>query len=231
MAQRQFKFWGWGYKDEIVDAPTRKLLGARYAARFGVADFPTVPPPKPEEIQLRKSRLQPPAALAAICSSEHEDRLIHAYGKSLPDSVRAFARAFPHPPDLIARPRTEAEVAAVLDWADAVGAAVIPFGGGSSVVGGVEPDVGDRYKGAVTLNLQALDQVLEVDKTSRAARIQAGVLGPHLEQQLQPHGLTLRHFRSRSSSPPSAAGSPPAPAAISPRSIPISTISWRARAR
>ncbi len=194
MAQRQFKFWGWGYKDEIVDAPTRKLLGARYAERFGVADFITVPPPKPEEIQLPKPRIVPPASLAAICSSEHEDRLVHAYGKSLPDSVHAFARAFPHPPDVIARPRTEAEVAAVLDWAGAAGAAVIPFGGGSSVVGGVEPAVGDRYNGAITLNLQAMDQVLEVDKTSRAARIQAGALGPHLEKQLQPHGLTLRHF-------------------------------------
>ena len=194
MARRQFKFWGWGYKDEIVDAPTRKLLGARYAERFGVADFPTVAPPRVEEIALAKPRLRPPASLAAICSSEPEERLIHAYGKSLPDSVRAFARAFPDAPDVVARPRSEAEVVAVLDWADGAGAAVIPFGGGSSVVGGVEPKVGGAYRGAITLNLQAMDRVLEVDPVSRAARIQAGVLGPDLEKQLQPHGLTLRHF-------------------------------------
>jgi alkyldihydroxyacetonephosphate synthase len=194
MAARQFKFWGWGYKDEIVDEPMRRLLATRAAERFGVADFDVVPPPKAEEIALAPPRMKPPKTLEAICSSVAEDRLIHAYGKSFPDSVRAFAREFPHPPDVVARPRSEAEVAAVLDWADAIGAAVIPFGGGSSVVGGVEPNIGDRYKGAITLNLQALDKVLEVDKTSRAARIQAGVLGPHLEKQLQPHGLTLRHF-------------------------------------
>src|SRR5439155_11702872 len=65
---------------------------------------------------------------------------------------------------------------------------------GTSVVGGVEADVGDRYPGAVSLDLSRLDRVLEVDRTSRAARIQAGVLGPALEDQLRPHGLTLRHF-------------------------------------
>jgi len=71
---------------------------------------------------------------------------------------------------------------------------VIPFGGGSSVAGGVEPDVGDSYAGTISLDLQYLNRVLEVDRTSRAAKIQAGALGPELEDQLRPHGLTLRHF-------------------------------------
>ncbi len=70
----------------------------------------------------------------------------------------------------------------------------MPYGGGSSVVGGVECDVGDDYRGAVTIDLRALDRVLEVDRVSRAARIQAGVYGPALEDQLRPHALTLRHF-------------------------------------
>jgi alkyldihydroxyacetonephosphate synthase len=82
----------------------------------------------------------------------------------------------------------------VLAWAADVGAAVIPFGGGTSVVGGVEACVGDGYAGVVTLDLAALDRVLEVDTVSGAARIQAGALGPLLEEQLAPHGLTLRHF-------------------------------------
>ena len=82
----------------------------------------------------------------------------------------------------------------MLDWAGAAQASVIPFGGGSSV-GGVEPrrDTA-RYKGAVTIDLCELGRVLEVDKTSRAARIEAGAFGPALEAQLKPHGLTLRHF-------------------------------------
>ena len=94
----------------------------------------------------------------------------------------------------MATPRTEADVADVLDWCAEAGAAAIPYGGGSSVVGGVECDVGDTYRGAVTIDLRHLDQVLEIDRASRAARIQAGVYGPALEDQLRPHGLTLRHF-------------------------------------
>jgi len=82
----------------------------------------------------------------------------------------------------------------VLDWCSSSGIAVVPYGGGSSVVGGVEPAVSDLYVGSVSLDLGRLDKVIEVDRTSRAARIQAGVYGPALEDQLRPHGLTLRHF-------------------------------------
>ncbi len=81
-------------------------------------------------------------------------------------------------------------MAAVLDWCASTGTAVVPYGGGSSVVGGVECDA-DR---TVTLDLTALDRVLEIDATSQAARIQAGATGPVLEDQLRPAGLTLRHF-------------------------------------
>ena len=91
----------------------------------------------------------------------------------------------------MARPADEADVERVLAWCEEAGAAAIPFGGGTSVVGGVEPPP-DRP--AVSIDLGALDRVLEVDQVSRAARIQAGVLGPALEDQLREHGLTLRHF-------------------------------------
>jgi alkyldihydroxyacetonephosphate synthase len=94
----------------------------------------------------------------------------------------------------VAFPRDESEVIAVLDWCNDAGAAAIPYGGGSSVVGGVEAEVGDAYAGSVTLDLTRLDKVLEIDRESRAARIQGGALGPALEDQLRPHGLTLRHF-------------------------------------
>src|SRR5207244_9735701 len=65
---------------------------------------------------------------------------------------------------------------------------------GSSVVGGVECDVGDDFAGVVSIDLTRLDRVIEIDRVSRAARIQAGALGPVLEDQLRPHGLTLHHF-------------------------------------
>ena len=89
-------------------------------------------------------------------------------------------------------PRDESEIETVLSWAEAEGAAVIPFGGGTSVVGGVEPRLGERP--VVTMDLRRLDRVLEVDPDSLAARIQAGATGPRLEEQLREHGLTLRHF-------------------------------------
>jgi len=108
--------------------------------------------------------------------------------------VRGFRGRIEHPPDLVARPRDEAELEAVLGWCADAGAAAIPYGGGTSVVGGVEPRVGDGYAAAVTIDLGALDRVLEVDHVSRAARIQAGVLGPALNEQLASHDLTLRHF-------------------------------------
>src|ERR1019366_6807229 len=87
-----------------------------------------------------------------------------------------------------------ADVVALLDWCSSTGVAAIPYGGGSSVVGGVEADVGDDYRGVVSLDLTRMDRVIEIDRTSRAARIQAGALGPVLEGQLRPHGLTLRHY-------------------------------------
>src|SRR5262249_11508945 len=131
-------------------------------------DEPERPAPLPE---LPAPRLHPPGSLSEICFTDDYERALHTYGRSYRDVVRAFRGKFDHPPDVVARPREEAEVRAVLDWALGEGAAVIPFGGGTSVVGGVEPNVGDRYEGTVTIDLKALDRLLEVDAVSGAARI------------------------------------------------------------
>ena len=122
------------------------------------------------------------------------DRLSHAYGKSFADSVRMWNRDVPNPPDWVAFPRDEQAVADILDWAGREDVAVVPYGGGSSVCGGVEPAAGAGYRATVSLDLERLDRVLDVDRASRSARIQAGILGPELESGLRPHGLTLRHF-------------------------------------
>jgi alkyldihydroxyacetonephosphate synthase len=143
-----------------------------------------------EQLGLRPPRLEPPPALAALCDASTYERARHAYGRSYRDIVRGFRGEFPHPPDLVAFPRTEDDVAAVLDWCTSTGTAVVPYGGGSSVVGGVECDA----HRTVTLDLGRLDRVVDIDTTSRAARIQAGAAGPVLEAQLRPAGLTLRHF-------------------------------------
>jgi alkyldihydroxyacetonephosphate synthase len=194
MSERRRKFWGWGYEGEGPNAEQRARLGALVAARFGVTLPPALEPPRIEDVELRAPRLVPPAALASICSTDPAARAGHTYGKSFRDVVRGLQRDFGNPPDVVAFPADEDQIRDLLDWCASVRAAAIPYGGGSSVVGGVEAPAGEAYRGAVSIDLGRLDRVLEVDRVSRAARIQAGVLGPALEDQLRPHGLTLRHF-------------------------------------
>jgi alkyldihydroxyacetonephosphate synthase len=188
------KFWGWGLEHEGLDGTELAALAATFAERFGLAGLSALEPPRVEELELPAPRLSPPGSLDGLCSSDPYERAAHSYGRSFRDLVRAFRRDYSHPPDLVAFPRDEPDVVRILDWCTESGAAAIPFGGGSSVAGGVEPDVGEEYPGSVSIDLRHLDAVLEVDSVSRAARIQGGVLGPALESQLKPHGLTLRHF-------------------------------------
>jgi alkyldihydroxyacetonephosphate synthase len=135
----------------------------------------------------------PPSTLAGWCRVDDLTRAGHTYGKSYRDVVRALERRWDRPPDVVAFPPDEAGVVAVLDWASEAKAVVIPYGGGSSVVGGVEAPLGDD-RPVISCDLGRLDRVLEIDRTSRAARIQAGTLGPGLEDQLRSAGLTLRHY-------------------------------------
>ncbi len=191
----RLKHFGWGREGEGATAEELAAVRQRYAARFGVDGFPERPAPSLDALTLPASRLTPPATLAGICSAGNYDRAAHTYGKSYPDTVRGLLGDYANAPDLVAYPRNEAELGAVMDWAGAAQAALIPFGAGSSVVGGVEPRVDSkRYHGAVSLDLRHFDRVLEVDRASRAARIQGGIFGPALEAQLRPHALTLRHF-------------------------------------
>jgi alkyldihydroxyacetonephosphate synthase len=191
MAARR-KFWGWGREDEVLTPEEVSRLERAYAQRFGVSGFQPLATPKAEEITLRASRIAVPGALSDVCTTEHYERLVHAYGKSFFDSARVFAGNFSNPPDVIAYPCTESDLVSVLDWCDAVNAVAIPWGGGSSVVGGVEPPRTDRP--VVTIDLMRMGRVLEIDTMSQSARIQGGTYGPALESQLKPSGLTLRHF-------------------------------------
>lgn len=188
------KFWGWGLADQVVSTDEQKMLGGAMAARYADASIKEVSAPQVSDFDLRAPRIAVPQKLAHIVTDDTQERLIHAYGKSFADCARMLMRHVPNPPDLIAYPRTEEDVCALLDWADGHNVAVIPFGGGSSVCGGVEADVGDSYDGVLVVDMAAMNQILEIDKTSRAARFQAGIYGPQLEAALKPHGLTLRHF-------------------------------------
>jgi alkyldihydroxyacetonephosphate synthase len=191
---RRLKHWGWGYEDEQPALESLRELAAVLRRRLGFGCAEPEQPVALEQVSLPTPRLSPPESLAHLCRQDDYERALHAYGRSYTDIVRAFRGRFDHPPDVVAHPGTEHEVQDVLDWAAETGAAVIPFGGGTSVVGGVEGAVGEDYAGVVSVDLKGLDRVLEVDPVSQAARIQAGTLGPSLEQQLSEHGLTLRHY-------------------------------------
>jgi len=193
-AAERRSFWGWGVEGAGPNAEQARGIVRTLAERWDRPDLELAPEPRLGDLSLRAPRVKPPDALDAICTTEPRERAGHTYGKSYRDVVRAARGELAAPPDFVAYPEDEAQVAALLDWCADAGAAAIPYGGGSSVVGGVEPAVGDAWRGAVTLDLSRLDRVLEIDRSSRAARIQAGILGPALEDALRPHGLTLRHF-------------------------------------
>jgi FAD/FMN-containing dehydrogenase len=195
MTGARLKHYGWGREGEGMSAEEREFVLGRYHAKFASGTFDAVAVPALEDLSLREARVVPPASLAPFCTSERYDRAAHTFGKSYPDYVRAMLGDYDCAPDVVAYPRSEAEISAVMDWAGGVGAALTPFGGGSSVCGGVELRVdGIRHKAAVSLDLRNLSKVIEVDPLSRAASIEGGTYGPSLENQLKPHGLTLRHF-------------------------------------
>ncbi len=186
---RARSWWGWGWADAALSDAECRSYGALLP---GTAADP-ITPPQVASLELPPSRIDPPASLASSFTAAPEARASHTYGKAYRDVVRALRGEMTTVPDLVATPRDEAEIISVLDWASDSGIAVVPYGGGSSVVGGVSCPRDDA-PGVVSLDLVHLDRVLDLDTTSRAARIQAGALGPHLEDQLRPHGLTLRHF-------------------------------------
>ncbi len=188
MGERRRKHWGWGYEDEQPAPDELRATAAGLADHLGFGAREPELPVALADVELAPPRLQTPFA------QDTWSRAAHAQGRSYLDVVRGLRGEFPHPPDGVAFPASEEELRAVLDWCGEHAVAVVPVGGGTSVVGGIDGIPGSGHKGVVAVNLRALDRVLEVDPVSRAARIQAGATGPVLERQLAEHGLTMRFY-------------------------------------
>ena len=192
MATRSY--WGWGYEEAAFDETQIDQLKKLVGVQFGQADLQCQGLPTLTNLDMPDATLRPPTSLAHLMSADRRDRANHTYGKAFRDIVRGLNGDYRCAPDLIARPGTEQELVDVLDFASRSGAAVIPYGGGSSVVGGTEPRYEGTWSGTITVDMERFNRILEVDQTSRSALIEGGIYGPALEDGLRPHGLTLRHF-------------------------------------
>ncbi len=191
VAQSRRSYWAWGSEATEPTQSERVARAKELSARHRI-DFDAPEITRAEDLELPDPRVAIPEALQSFSSASNYERAAHTYSKTFPEKWEAVHGRFPNPPDFVAHPRSEDEVEAALSWADANNAVAIPYGGGSSVVEGTT--VPEGVDAAITIDLDQLNQVLEIDETSRAARIQGGTFGPHLEAQLKPHGYTLRHF-------------------------------------
>src|ERR1700739_518443 len=191
------KWNAWG--DPREAKPLSEGIRSLLRQTLGVTDSPTAEL-DPDQVTVRPSQLADDhrEALAAIvgrdyCRVGNHDRLLHAGGKSTLDLLRRNESGVQEAPDAVLLPGTDDEVAAILRYCSQHGIAVVPFGGGTSVVGGLDPIRGE-FSAVVALDLRRFDALLAFDAVSGEAEFGAGVTGPRAEQLLAEHGVSLGHF-------------------------------------
>ncbi|MFQ6012992.1 MAG: FAD-binding oxidoreductase [Thermoplasmata archaeon] len=188
------KWWGWGEPDaRYPEALLPRFL--RYLEAQDIRLTPPEGPPEPPAVPpttLTEGDLE---ALRAVCEVrlDGEERLAHSLGKSYVDLLVARTGGLDRLTDAVAYPQAMREIAGLLRVAASRGVAVVPFGGGTSVLGGVSP-VRGAHHAVLTADLRRLNKVLEIDSESALARVEAGIAGPDLERALEGQGLTLGHF-------------------------------------
>src|SRR5258708_26728271 len=158
---RQRSWWGWGWEDQAMTPAQVERLGDGVKLRFPDAELSVTPPVPLAEATLPPAG-SPPASIAHLCALDDRARASHTYGRSYRDVVRGHRGDFAAAPAFVAYPNDEDDVVTILDAAADAGLHVTPYGGGSSVVGGVE------LAGAVSMDLSRLDPVLDLDRPSRA---------------------------------------------------------------
>jgi alkyldihydroxyacetonephosphate synthase len=186
------KWWGWGDPDRRIDLPPQDAGALR--ERLGVEPGDAVEPVALETVSLPEPRQIPDAVRTAAGEvlEGAEDRLRRATGRSYPDLVRLRTGRLEHAPDAVLRPPNAAAVEATLSACAAAGIAVVPYGGGTSVVGGLEAIAGN-HGAVVSLDLARLRSV-ELDARSLTARLGPGLSGPDAEAAVGAQGATIGHF-------------------------------------
>lgn len=193
----ELSWWGWGDPAQVPELPAELLAQLRDALGAGE---PTPAPSSVAELELTPIRLAPETAQALATAvgpenarSDRASRVRHALGKSTPDLLTLRAGAPIAAPDLVLLPGSHDEVLALLELCSDRRVAVVPFGGGTSVVGGVRP-AADRFSGSVALDLRRLNALIRLDELSRTATLGAGLRGPEAEGLLGARGYTIGHF-------------------------------------
>ena len=195
------KWWGWGDRAKRFQIEGHPDLAEFLKTRLETTLEQEFPPVSLESILLAPSRLDRAQVdgLERILgesgiSRDKLSRLEHAMGKSYRDVVRSRKGEVSCPPDAVLYPSGEEEIGKILEWASEHEVAVVPFGGGTSVVGGVEALGAEHHRAVISLDLCRLSRILHVDERSRTVRAQAGIRGPSLEEGLSGRGFTLGHF-------------------------------------
>ena len=199
---KHMKWWGWGvegvafeHEDKPGFAPfilENLALDLHTATKVGMPDFDGVTVAKSLATAAFTKSLSDIVGVSNV-STDKMERVVHAYGKSLRDLVRIRANQIERTPDVVVYPETESEIQQIVDIAVAANAVIIPFGGGSNIGGSLEP-LRTEKRIVISLDMGRMNRVLEIDSDAGLARIQAGALGPDLEEQLAGKGWTIGHF-------------------------------------
>ena len=186
------KWWGWGDPERRVELPATATAAMR--GELGVGPDDGSEPVAIDQVSLPEARPVPATVLASAGEvlDGPDDRIRRAAGRSYPDLVRLRTGRLDHAPDAVLRPADADGVAALLEACATTGVAVVPFGGGTSVVGGVEA-LSNGHSAVVSVELSRLRSV-ELDATSLTARLGPGLTGPEAEAALGALGATLGHF-------------------------------------
>lgn len=195
------KWWGWGdpsLRFPMADKPT---LWPWIVKKLGITSAtPTANPVDLASIEMPPTRANEKllAGLRVILNPDQIsldplERLQHSYGKSFPDLFRVRRGVLQRAPDAVVLPDTHEQVEALVALAQKLDFCLIPFGGGTNIVGGINPEA-DEARPVITLSLRNMNRLISIDPESRTATIQAGALGPKLESDLAQRGHSLGHF-------------------------------------
>lgn len=199
---KRHKWWGWGLDDITFRWDNKPAFPGFAKSKIGMDLEKLTPAPEPQlsDYDVPASRLgaEDRAALAGIVGDENlldddEYRVVHSFGRSVIDLFRARTGDFARIVDAVIYPKSDDEVQQILAYIVDHDLVAIPYGGGSSISGSVTPNV-DEKRPIITINLGRMREVISIDDTSGLARVEAGVYGPDLEEQLNELGWTMGHF-------------------------------------